>query len=155
VVCLGKARARGGQAIGVRFAAPLTALAIAAAVAGCGGGNHAAASHTLPQSGPFFSNLASVRAALSHDGVAVAQLAPGAPPQSVLPQPGRSYRVRTRGGTHASVLIYGSPQKALRAQASAGPLTVLGDNVLAVIGHRGTDIGRVRAAVGSLDHRPS
>jgi hypothetical protein len=155
VVCLGKAQARGGQTIGVKFAAPLTALTIAAAVAGCGGGTHAAASHTLPQSGPFFSNLGNVRAALSHDGVAVAQLTPGAPPQSVLPQPDRSYRVRTRGGTRAIVLIYGTPQKALRARASAGPLTVLGDNVLAVIGHRGTDIGRVRAAVGSLDHRPS
>jgi hypothetical protein len=139
----------------VRFAAPLTALALAVVVAGCGGGTDAAASRALPQSGPFFSNLDSVRAALSHDGVAVAKLTPGAAPQSVLPQPDRSYRMRTRGGTRAAVLIYGTPQKALRARASAGPLTVLGDNVLAVIGRRGTDIGRVRAAVGSLDHRPS
>jgi hypothetical protein len=155
VVERGKAQAPGGQAIGVRFAVPLTALATAAAVAGCGGGMHAAATRPLPPSGPFFSNLDNVRAALSHDGVAVARLTPGAAPQSVLPQPDRSYRIRTRGGTRATVLIYGTPQKALRARASAGPLTVLGDNVLAVIGHRGTDIDRVRAAVGSLDHRPS
>jgi hypothetical protein len=155
VVERGTAKAPGGQASSVRFAAPLTALAIAAAVAGCGGGTHAAAPRTLPPSGPFFANLDNVRAALSHDGVAVARLTPGAAPQSVLPQPDRSYRIRTRGGTRATVLIYATPQKALRARASAGPLTVLGDNVLAVIDHRGTDIGRVRTAVGSLDHRPS
>jgi hypothetical protein len=122
--------------------------------AGCGSSANTSA-HAPPTPGPFFSNLSTVRSALSHGGVAVTSLTPGAPPASVLPQPAHSYSIATRGGTQATVLIYATPQKAMRARASAGPHTALGNNVLAVIGRRGTDIQRVRQVFTDLDHRPS
>lgn len=139
----------------MRLAAAFAVIAIGASIAGCGSSSAHGATHTLPAPGPFFSNLHSVRTALSHNGVAIAALTPGAAPESVMPHPDRSFRIRTRGGTRATVLVYPTPQKALRARASAGPLTVLGNNVLAVIGRRGSDIHRVQHAIGSLDHRPS
>ena len=138
----------------MRFVAALSALALAAPFAGCGGGAHTNA-RTLPATGPFFSDLSNVRSVLAHGGVALAGLGPGAPPESVLPQPAHSYELRTRGGTRATVLIYATPQKAMRARASAGPQTALGNNVLTVITHRGSDIQRLRQALTSLDHRPS
>jgi hypothetical protein len=135
----------------------VTALAVrahAVMAAGCGGSANTSA-HNPPTPGPFFSNLSAVRSALSHGGVAVSSLTPGAPPDSVLPQPAHSNTISTLGGTEATVLIYATPQKAMRARASAGPHTVLGNNVLAVIGHRGRDIQRVRQVFTGLDHRPS
>jgi hypothetical protein len=138
----------------MRLATALAVFVLAAAAAGCGSSANPSA-HNPPTPGPFFSNLSTVRSALSHGGVAVSSLTPGAPPDSVLPQPAHSYRITTRGGTQATVLIYAAPQKAMRARASAGPHTALGNNVLAVIGHRGNDIQRVRLVFAGLDHRPS
>jgi hypothetical protein len=138
----------------MRLATALAMFALAVMAAGCGSSANTSA-HNPPTPGPFFSNLSTVRSALSHGGVAVTSLTPGAPPDSVLPQPAHSYSISTRGGTQATVLIYATPQKAMRARASAGPHTALGNNVLAVIGHRGTDIQRVRQVFTGLDHRPS
>jgi len=137
----------------MRLVTALAVAALAAPAVGCGGSANSS-SHTTPTPGPFFSDLSSVRSALSHGGVAVSSLTPGAAPDSVLPQPDHSYRIATRGGTQATVLIYATPQKAMRARASAGPHTALGNNVLAVISRRGTDVQRVRQVFTSLDHRP-
>ena len=138
----------------MRLATAPAMFALGMVAAGCGSSANTSA-HNRPTPGPFFSNVSTVRSALSHGGVAVTSLKPGAPPDSVLPQPAHSYSIATRGGTRATVLIYATPQKAMRARASAGPHTALGNNVLAVIGRRGTDIHRVRQVFTDLDHRPS
>ena len=144
--------ARAGQASTMRLGTALAIGALAASAAGCRGSANTSAHAPTP--GPFFSDLSSVRGALSHGGVSVSSLTPGAAPDSVLPQPAHSYRIATRGGTQMTVLIYATPQKAMRARASAGPHTALGNNVLAVISRHGTDVQRVRRVFASLDHRP-
>jgi len=138
----------------MRLVPALAALALVAGAAGCGGATKTTA-RAGPTTGPFFSDLGNVRSTLLRGGVALAALVPGAPPDSLLTRPPHSYKIRTRGGTQAMLLIYATPQKAMRARASAGPHTVLGNNVLAVITRRGKDIQRVRSAIGNLDHRPA
>jgi hypothetical protein len=135
----------------MKLATPAIAAVGCVAIAGCAGsGKKADDGAKLPAPGPFFANEQTVRTTLTDHGVGVSSIVPGAAPESVLPQPARIYKLRTRGGTAAKLLVYGSPNKALRARASAGPLTALGDNVLAVISHRGGDIHRVRDAITAL-----
>jgi hypothetical protein len=87
---------------------------------------------------------------LANYGVGIEHLAPSAPPDSVITRPARAYELVTRGGSNATVLIYRSPNKALRARSSAGPLTVLGDNVLVIVERRGSDIHRVLRAITAI-----
>jgi hypothetical protein len=124
------------------------ATVVALLLGGCGGG---AATHaTLPPAGPFFADRATVRSYLTRAGVAVSRFGPASAPSSVVPHASSAYSVATRGGTRVRVLIYRSANMAMRAQASAGPLTALGDNVLAVVGRRGRDIYDVRAAITAI-----
>jgi hypothetical protein len=132
----------------IRTTATFTALVAAACVAGCGGGAQArGAQAPLPKPGPFFADQQTVRTYLTNYGVGIDRIAPAAAPDPVITRPARAYDLVTRGGSQAALLVYRSPNKALRARASAGPLTALGDNILAI-----TAIGDCRIAKPCRPH---
>lgn len=135
------------------------AAAVAAMVmAGCGGSSAAGGPRQATvQSGPFAQGMPVVQRRLVAAGLGVHRAPLAHPLRGVIPQPLNRATFRTGDGTPFEVLVYGDPQTALRARASARQRergrVVLRNNLLLVLPgsptREGDAVVRVVRGIGS------
>lgn len=119
---------------------------IAATAGGCGGSTSAPPAG----GGPFRETLDSVEQAWRANGISMTRdhgTPSGGHSREPLPTVVAGYH--SRKGSRVSVLVYRSPQVALRARAGQ-PNSRLVDNLVVVVRHRGDDITRILRALNAL-----